>query len=68
MLLAVAAALVPGVAFAAPEELFKLQDEPITESSGLAVSVRHQGIVYTHNDSSDGPRVYAAPMAAPAPC
>ncbi|HET7039006.1 MAG TPA: hypothetical protein VFH97_03910, partial [Gemmatimonadales bacterium] len=32
---------------------------PITESSGVAVSRRHAGILWTHNDSNDGPNLYA---------
>jgi hypothetical protein len=39
--------------------LLSLQDPQITESSGLAASVRHPGVLYTHNDSGDSPRVYA---------
>lgn len=40
-------------------ELFRFEDARIAESSGLAASARHDGVVYTHNDSDDGPRVYA---------
>ena len=36
-----------------------LDDARITESSGLAVSSRHSGVLWTHNDSGGGPRVYA---------
>lgn len=32
---------------------------PITESSGVAVSRRHPGVLWTHNDSGDGPFLYA---------
>lgn len=39
--------------------LFKIRDERVTESSGLAVSPTHDGIVYTHNDSGGGPQVFA---------
>ena len=48
-------------AAAAPDEevAFKIQDERITESSGLAVSRRHEGVVYTHNDSGGVPTIYA---------
>ncbi|TDC45120.1 hypothetical protein E1281_31415 [Actinomadura sp. KC345] len=48
-------------AAAAPDEevAFRIQDERITESSGLAVSRRHQGVVYTHNDSGGVPTIYA---------
>lgn len=42
-----------------PERLFTYDDERIVESSGLAASARHEGIVYTHNDSDDGPYVFA---------
>jgi hypothetical protein len=31
----------------------------ITESSGVAVSHRHRGVLWTHNDSGDGPFLYA---------
>ncbi|MGP3979174.1 hypothetical protein ACTWQF_35235 [Streptomyces sp. 8N114] len=38
---------------------FTIRDSRITESSGLAASRAHQGIYWTHNDSDDGPYVYA---------
>lgn len=38
---------------------FTLKDPRITESSGLAASHAHPGIYWTHNDSDDGPYVYA---------
>jgi hypothetical protein len=38
---------------------FTLQDPRITESSGLAASHDHPGVYWTHNDSDDGPYVYA---------
>lgn len=31
----------------------------VTESSGVAVSRAHRGVLWTHNDSGDGPYVYA---------
>jgi hypothetical protein len=34
-------------------------DPVLYESSGLAVSRAHAGVVWTHNDSGDRPRVYA---------
>lgn len=37
----------------------RLLDWRITESSGLDRSTRHRGVVLTHNDSGDGPRVFA---------
>jgi hypothetical protein len=56
-----ALALLPAAAGAADGQsvAFQFQDDRITESSGLAASVRHPGIVYTHNDSGAGPVVYA---------
>jgi hypothetical protein len=39
--------------------MFQFQDDRITESSGLAASAIHADIVYTHNDSSAGPDLYA---------
>jgi hypothetical protein len=39
--------------------LFGFADRRITESSGLAVSALHDGVVYTHNDSGGGPVLYA---------
>jgi hypothetical protein len=38
---------------------FRIKDPRITESSGLAASRAHKGIYWTHNDSDDGPYVYA---------
>ncbi len=38
---------------------FTIGDPRITESSGLAASRAHPGIYWTHNDSDDGPYVYA---------
>ncbi|MFF9816602.1 WD40 repeat domain-containing protein [Streptomyces sp. NPDC014006] len=38
---------------------FTLQDPRIKESSGLAASRLHPGIYWTHNDSDDGPYLYA---------
>jgi hypothetical protein len=38
---------------------YRVSDPRITEASGLAPSRRHPGIVYTHNDSGDGPRIFA---------
>ncbi|GAB1820940.1 hypothetical protein [Herbidospora sp. RD11066] len=41
------------------DELFEFADARITESSGLAVSPTHPGIIYTHNDSAAAPVFYA---------
>ncbi|MEU6237321.1 hypothetical protein [Kitasatospora sp. NPDC047058] len=38
---------------------FTIGDPRITESSGLAASLAHPGVYWTHNDSDDGPYVYA---------
>ncbi|MEU5532935.1 WD40 repeat domain-containing protein [Streptomyces sp. NPDC020362] len=38
---------------------FTIKDPRITESSGLAASTLHPGIYWTHNDSDDGPYIYA---------
>lgn len=52
--------LTAGVADAADRKvMFQFQDDRITESSGLAASTKNPGIVYTHNDSDDGPIIYA---------
>jgi hypothetical protein len=53
-------ALTTGAAGAADKAvMFQFQDERITESSGLAASAIHPGIVYTHNDSGGEPIVFA---------
>lgn len=49
----------PAVAADGSRVLFSFQDERIAESSGLAASHRHRGVYWTHNDSDDGPYVYA---------
>ncbi|MFC0554678.1 hypothetical protein ACFFHJ_27655 [Planotetraspora thailandica] len=52
--------LVPASAHADDgHRLFTIKDSRITESSGLAVSPTHKGIVYTHNDSGGSPQVFA---------
>ncbi|MEV0593052.1 hypothetical protein [Nonomuraea cavernae] len=59
---AVTCAVTAGPAFAADdtgEKLFTFRDSRITESSGLAVSPTHDGVYYTHNDSSAAPVFYA---------
>ena len=42
---------------------FTITDPRITESSGLAASHLHPGIYWTHNDSDDGPYLYAVDSA-----
>lgn len=65
-LLAVAGAVLPVTATVTAARaddgerpLFRIRDERIGESSGLAVSPTHKDIVYTHNDSGHGPQIYA---------
>jgi hypothetical protein len=41
------------------DRTFTIEDSRITESSGLAASRIHPGVYWTHNDSEDGPYVYA---------
>ncbi|TWG04844.1 hypothetical protein FHX80_113316 [Streptomyces brevispora] len=41
------------------DQSFTILDPRITESSGLAASRAHPGIYWTHNDSDDGPYVFA---------
>ncbi|GII94809.1 hypothetical protein [Sinosporangium siamense] len=52
-----------GAAALEPEDeeglAFKIADSRIGESSGLAVSLTHDNVIYTHNDSDDGPVFYA---------
>ncbi|MDF6044076.1 WD40 repeat domain-containing protein [Streptomyces sp. JH14] len=43
----------------AADRSFTIEDPRITESSGLAASRAHPGVYWTHNDSEDGPYVYA---------
>ncbi|MFI8433744.1 WD40 repeat domain-containing protein [Streptomyces sp. NPDC079020] len=56
--------LFPGAALAVADDggadrSFTIEDPRITESSGLAASPTHPGIYWTHNDSDDGPYIYA---------
>ncbi|WP_245599842.1 hypothetical protein [Embleya scabrispora] len=50
---------VPASAVADADVLFTIKDERITESSGLVASALHPDVYWTHNDSSDAPKVYA---------
>lgn len=55
-----AGAVVPAAAEdGARDAGFTIEDPRITESSGLAASRAHPGVYWTHNDSDDGPYVYA---------
>jgi hypothetical protein len=48
-----------GPTYRTPQKVAELANETIDESSGLAVSRRHAGLFFTHNDSGDQPRLYA---------
>lgn len=37
----------------------KFKDDTLEEISGLAASIKHPGILWAHNDSGDGPKIYA---------
>jgi hypothetical protein len=61
-----AAALLLGLAVGASaqevegaEVAVRLEDQRILESSGLALSRRHEAVLWTHNDSGGGPQLYA---------
>src|SRR5215813_6677580 len=45
--------------YGAPVHLVNLENQSIKESSGIAASRRNSNIFWTHNDSGDGPFVYA---------
>jgi hypothetical protein len=45
--------------YGAPVRLAYLKDPAIKESSGLVASRRNPGLFWTHNDSGDGPYLYA---------
>jgi hypothetical protein len=63
VLLGLAAGTRPAFADDGSPDSFTLKDSRITESSGLAASHLHKGIYWTHNDSDDGPYVYAVDSA-----
>ncbi|MGW1998375.1 hypothetical protein [Embleya sp. NPDC001921] len=50
---------VPASAAADSDVLLTIKDERVTESSGLVASAQHPDVYWTHNDSSDAPRIYA---------
>lgn len=50
---------VPGAARAEERELCRFDGERLAEISGLAASMIHEGIVWAHNDSGGGARLYA---------
>jgi hypothetical protein len=48
-----------GDAYGPPVNLANLEYSSVKESSGVASSERNRGIFWTHNDSGDGPFIYA---------
>ncbi|WP_251093890.1 WD40 repeat domain-containing protein [Streptomyces sp. Caat 7-52] len=63
VLLTGACALPASAADTAGDQGFTIKDPRITESSGLAASRLHPGVYWTHNDSDDGPYLYAVDSA-----
>ncbi|MFJ9629168.1 WD40 repeat domain-containing protein [Streptomyces sp. NPDC101175] len=61
--LALPAAAAPSADGGKGDKGFTITDSRITESSGLAASHLHPGIYWTHNDSDDGPYIYAVDSA-----
>lgn len=53
----------PAPGFGSDSTYCRLDDPSIDESSGLAVSTRDPDVLWTHNDSGDGARLFA--LAAP---
>jgi hypothetical protein len=49
----------PTAPYASPRILGQITDRDIDESSGLAASRVNPGLYWTHNDSGDGPFIYA---------
>ena len=45
--------------YGASTQLARLKDKAVKESSGLAASRTSRGVYWTHNDSGDGPFIYA---------
>lgn len=52
-------ALIFAVTFGAPTKLATLKNPAVDESSGLVASRSTPGVFWTHNDSGDGPFIYA---------
>ncbi|MBI4852441.1 MAG: hypothetical protein HY819_11660 [Acidobacteria bacterium] len=49
--------------FQSPEIRANLEDKDINESSGVVASRLNPGVYWTHNDSGDGPFIYAFDLA-----
>jgi hypothetical protein len=43
-------------------QIGRFQSQRVSESSGVAASRTHRGVLWTHNDSGDGPYVYATDL------
>ncbi len=56
---AAAAAVPQAVEYGEPVQVCILENKQIKESSGVACSRLNRGVFWTHNDSGDGPWVYA---------
>lgn len=50
--------------YGSPVLLGSLDETAVTESSGLAASRRNPGLLWTHNDSGDGPFLYCLDLGA----
>jgi hypothetical protein len=60
LLVMVAPLAVPASAATGADDVDRrIKDSRITESSGLAASLLHPGVLWTHNDSGNPPRIYA---------
>jgi hypothetical protein len=60
---AVLAGALPSSAATSPEPLLRLQDSALLESSGLAVSTRNDGVLWTHADGGSVAQVRAVDEA-----
>lgn len=54
-----APAAAPPVRYGTPKLLCKLKNKAVRESSGIACSRRRNDVLWTHNDSGGGPKLYA---------
>jgi hypothetical protein len=45
--------------YGSPQAIGNLRADELTEASGLAVSLKKPGVLWAHNDSGDGPFIYA---------
>ena len=45
--------------YAAPRAVGRLDSDYLIETSGIAVSLKNPGVLWAHNDSGDGPHLYA---------